>query len=218
MTRVPVDAFYFEDFIDGYFPLAQSLRYLMDRQTVDAALLVLRVAPIMEIPDLAPEAPVPLHINPTHAGQIDWLAVVVQRVMTEVHLSGHALWTWANPNRPSSSYLLPTIRLAEPAFVRGIGFRGGSHDLKSLGPVAVAKEDRGVSVSSQTPLRFEKDVQSKEISWPLSDSSTVVRLSATKDLLPPTDTTPAFQDRLVLSKSDSPLADRFASDLLSALN
>lgn len=212
MTRVPVDGFYFEDFIDGYFPLIQSLSHLMDRQAVDAALLVLRVAPMMEIPGLAPEDPVPLHINPVYAGQIDWLGVVVRRVTQEVRISGHALWTWNDRKRRNASHLSPTIRLAEPAFVRGVGFRDGGYDLKSLGPIAVADEGHGISVSAQTPVRFGADAQSEEILWPLLDSGVVVRFSC----LPSSEAAPVYQNCLMLSKSDDPVAERFASDLLSA--
>lgn len=217
MTRQTVDAFAFEDFIDGYFPLTLSLRHLIDRLQVEAAFVVLRVAPMMDLPGLNPEDPVPLHIDPAQAGQINWMAVTARRTAVATVISGHALWTWNASESQSSPFLPPTIRLTEPVFVRGIGFRGGSHDFKSLGPIAVAKEDHGISISSQTLLRFVADAQSEEISWPMTDGGTVVRLPEIKENVPSTLSSKTLKDCLVLSKKISPVIERFVSDLLTAV-
>ena len=125
MGLVAAEAVPFEDFIDGYFPLGLSLRHLLNRRGFAAAWIVMLVAPMMEIPSLDPKDSVPLHIDPAHGGQIDWLSATIRCVGQSVQLSGCAIWDWYDPARSGHDAPSAATRLAEPAFIRGIGFLPG---------------------------------------------------------------------------------------------
>ncbi|MEX0284489.1 MAG: hypothetical protein AB3N23_07740 [Paracoccaceae bacterium] len=120
-----MDGIAFEDTIDGYFPLHLSLRQFLDRHGFAAAEVILRYAPIMHIPNLPPEAPVPLNILEGVAGIASYLRLWA----TPSSLSGDGAWYWFESSDLSISQLDPMVRLAEPAFVEGIGFEVGSSAL-----------------------------------------------------------------------------------------
>lgn len=218
MTRVPVNAFFFEDFIDGYFPLSRSLHHLIDRQGVDQALVVLRVAPMMEIPGLNLEDPVPLHINPEHAGQIDWLAVALRRVADSVRVSGHARWYWNDQRRQGRRDLPSSTRLAEPAFVRGIGFGDGCQSRTSKVRVQIKKEIYRIPIPSRAPDRSGQGVPSHEIAWPLPDNGRISQVSAADDLRATDEFDQTPENVFVFSRNQSPAAGRFSFDLLGAID
>ena len=110
----------FEDTIDGYFPLRESLRQMLVRNSFDAALVFILHAPAMEIPGLKPEDPVPLYITQGHGCLLHELALVVQLVEAQAVISGVGRWSWWNGHRSHEHQFSDMHRLAEPAFLRGI--------------------------------------------------------------------------------------------------
>jgi len=128
----------FEDVIDGYFPLHVSLAQMMARTGFRAALVGLDQAPILEIPGLPPEAPVPLNIRAGRAGMIDAMVLWVQG---DGSLSGQGAWRWFDGQTTDAAFD-PMTRLAEPAIVAGVGFQDAV-DLDRLGhPLEGADQTR----------------------------------------------------------------------------
>jgi hypothetical protein len=134
---LPVEGRVFEDTIDGYFPLTESLRQMLVRQGFAAACIVMSHAPMMHLPGLAADAPVPLRLDQARAGVIRHLFAFLRLVPGGVVLGGEGRWRWleAGP-RDRLPY---DIRLAEPAFLRGIGIAPGETESGWLGPVAVSR-------------------------------------------------------------------------------
>ena len=118
----PGDARPFQDILDGYFTLRESLRQMAARQGFGGVTLTLTHAPVMDVPGLPPDAPVPLHLRDGHAGLIDTLVVTALFGGENVLLFGAGAWRWfddrADPALPAD------VRLGEPAFVRGVGWSG----------------------------------------------------------------------------------------------
>lgn len=111
---------FFEDIIDGYFPLKVSLAQMMRRNSFEMALLTLNHAPIIDVPDLPPEAPVPLNIRAGRAGMIDQMTLWTWWSAGDLQMAGNAQWRfWTG--EPGSACFDPMTRLAEPAFLRGLG-------------------------------------------------------------------------------------------------
>ncbi len=130
----------FDDTIDGYFPLRQSLAQMLERNRFSAALISLLYVPVMEIPGLPPDAPVPLRLPAAHAGVISRLIVIARSGETGLQLAGQGRWHWRQ--RPHGSVLSPMVRLGEPVFIRGIGFEKpapGQNTISShsFGPMAL---------------------------------------------------------------------------------
>ncbi|WP_127108243.1 hypothetical protein [Pararhodobacter zhoushanensis] len=123
MTAAPPgDARPFQDILDGYFTLRESLRQMAARQGFDGVTLTLTHAPVMDVRGLAADEPVPLHLRDGHAGLIDTLVVTALFGAESVLLLGAGAWRWfddrADPALPAD------VRLGEPAFVRGVGWSG----------------------------------------------------------------------------------------------
>lgn len=112
----------FDDFIDGYFPLAVSISHLMQRRGLTFARLTLTHAPIMHIADLHPDAPVPLNITAGRAGMIDQMVLMVQAAGQTCRLQGHASWRWLDGSETGRTFD-PETRLAEPAYLQGNAMR-----------------------------------------------------------------------------------------------
>ena len=108
----------FEEVIDGYFPLQVSLTQMLERLGVAQAYVEITHAPIIQIPGLAYDAPVPLNIRAGRAGMIDRLRLRVAQSEAGVALSGKGRWRWLD-GRATSPTLDPMTRLAEPAFLHG---------------------------------------------------------------------------------------------------
>ena len=70
---IPVAGHLFEDTIDGYFPLSTSLGHLMTRQRAQTAWVSITHAPILHVPGLPPNAPVPLR---TASDQVGMLSLI----------------------------------------------------------------------------------------------------------------------------------------------
>ena len=164
MQMVPIKATLFEDFIDGYFPLNVSLGHMLARHGFSSAWILMRVAPIMEIPGLTVAEPVPLHLNPAHGGQVDWLAATVRISGHLVGLSGLAKWHWNDPAKANDQKILATLRLAEPAFLRGVGFIAGDVYSRSLGKVRLETNDPNILLLSKDQLAAES------VSYELKDN------------------------------------------------
>lgn len=110
----------FETIIDGYFPLAGSVRQGLDRLGLEAAVLLITQAPILHLPDS--DTPVPMRLPKGASGLIRRFLGLARRQGADFHLIGAADWIWddASP-RP----LTAATRLAEPVFLRGIGLSPG---------------------------------------------------------------------------------------------
>lgn len=110
----------FQDILDGYFTLKESVRQLMARHDLSWAWLLIGHAPVMEIAGLAPDAPVPLHLRDGYAGLIDTLVLTVTRPPDgAAQLIGSGSWLWLDARAETA--LPADIRLAEPAYVTGFG-------------------------------------------------------------------------------------------------
>lgn len=135
LDLTPVAAELFDDIIDGYFPLSESLRQMMVRRGLRAAMISLSQAPIMDIPGLAPTSPVPLRILEGTAGLIHAMQVLVVRQEAHMTCSGIGNWRWFSRATHHETIFDPLTRLAEPAFIRGIGFFEGSDETADFGSI-----------------------------------------------------------------------------------
>ena len=106
---------FFNDVIDGYFPLQISLSHLLVRLNTTLAYLEIRYAPIMDIPGLAHSDPVPLNVKVGRVGMIEKLHV---RYESSGNFSSNGSWHWLDAQEANNSFD-NVIRLAEPAYVRG---------------------------------------------------------------------------------------------------
>ncbi len=120
MEQSPINGHVFEDTIDGYFPLRESLHQMMVRNGIGFAYICMSHVPIMEISGLAPEAPVPLNINSARPGLIDEMALWVSIQDNSCEICGYGKWHWLSGHDQEESVFDPMIRLAEPAYLTGI--------------------------------------------------------------------------------------------------
>lgn len=123
---LPQGATVFEDIIDGYFPLSESLRQMMQRNGFVCASVTLTHAPIMDIPGLGPTAPVPLRLDTGTAGIADRLDILISLGGDAVQLSGYGRWRWYRSAGDWQNLLPAHTRLAEPSIVAGIGHPAGA--------------------------------------------------------------------------------------------
>ncbi|MBP0438705.1 hypothetical protein [Tianweitania sediminis] len=140
----------FEDILDGYFPLEESIRQLMARQGFASAWITLLHAPVMNIKGLAPTDPVPFSLRKTYAGMIERMDVFARATGEGLQLDGVGRWFWLDP-RDEAPRFAPTIRLGEPAFVRGIGVDRDHPETASGQPAnttACVRVPRGTAVAS----------------------------------------------------------------------
>ncbi len=144
----------FEQAIDGYFPLHTSLRHMLDRNGFSAAVVTLSYAPIMHVPDLPPDQPVPLNIRSGHAGLIDHLSLCV----THNRLSGIGNWRWFTSDGGMDDQFSALTRLAEPAFVEGVGLASGDERTEQLGMVQRSERKR-VALCKHLPVAQMQDAR-----------------------------------------------------------
>ncbi|WP_213218095.1 hypothetical protein [Roseibium polysiphoniae] len=110
----------FEDILDGYFPLHESILQLLQRQGFSAMWITLLHAPFMKIEGLPEDAPVPLHLRKIYSGMIDHMLLLAFSTPDGMGLAGTGDWIFVNSWEGND--LFPDgIRLGEPAFVRGVG-------------------------------------------------------------------------------------------------
>ena len=110
----------FEDILDGYFPLGESLRQLMERQRFISVWITIIHAPVMNISGLPSTAPAPLFLPKTYSGMIDHMVLSAETSAEGVAMTGRGMWFWTD-GRAETGTFPPLTRLGEPAFVRGIG-------------------------------------------------------------------------------------------------
>ena len=106
----------FEDILDGYFPLSLSVADLLRRRGVRYGVLRMSFAPIIDVPDLPYDAPVPLSVAAGRSGMIYEAKLLASLSSTGADLSGTAHWRWFGYGQ-SEEALDPMTRLAEPALV-----------------------------------------------------------------------------------------------------
>lgn len=115
----------FQDILDGYFTLRDSVRQMADRHAFAWATLTLMQAPVMDVPGLSRGEPVPLHLREGHAGLIETLVLTAVRVEGgDMRLFGVGEWRWFDDR--AGTALPADVRLGEPAFVRGFGWPAAS--------------------------------------------------------------------------------------------
>lgn len=110
----------FEDILDGYFPLGESLRQLMERRRFICMWTTILHAPVMNISGLPSTAPVPLCLPRIYSGMIDHMVLSAETSAEGVAVTGRGVWFWTD-GRAETGTFPPLTRLGEPAFVRGIG-------------------------------------------------------------------------------------------------
>ena len=105
---IPVEAARFEDIIDGYFPLQESLRQMLCRNGFASACVTLTHVPIMDIPNLAPEAPVPLRLIQGVSGIADRLDIIVTPIFAGLlAIIGIAVWLYSDIDPTTAAILAP---------------------------------------------------------------------------------------------------------------
>lgn len=149
MVTIPVNAKPFEDIIDGYFPLQESLRQMLLRNGFASACVTLTHAPIMDIPGLAPDAPVPLRLDRGTAGIADRLDIIVAMRGGDPQLSGSGKWRWHSQSGVNAPTLSPLTRLAEPAIVQGIGIVSGTTETQAFGQISVLEKSEFVVLQAR---------------------------------------------------------------------
>ena len=110
----------FEDILDGYFPLSESLRQLMERRRFICMWTTILHAPVMNISGLPSTAPVPLFLPRIYSGMIDHMVLSAETSAEGIAMTGRGMWFWTD-GRAETGTFPPLTRLGEPAFVRGIG-------------------------------------------------------------------------------------------------
>lgn len=112
----------------------------MQRLGANDAVLELSLAPIMDIPGLPHDAPVPLRVSEGRFGIIDHMQLWVTCDAGEVRTSCSGLWRWFDGSIPHKGQSFdPNTRLAEPALVRGwadIPERAQSSVLNGIGTIS----------------------------------------------------------------------------------
>ena len=110
----------FEDILDGYFPLGESVRQLMERRRFICMWITILHAPVMNISGLPSTAPAPLFLPRIYSGMIDHIVLLAETSAEGVAMTGRGMWFWTD-GRAETGIFSPLTRLGEPAFVRGIG-------------------------------------------------------------------------------------------------
>lgn len=175
----PVNGRAFEDILDGYFPLAESVRQMMARHDFATMWIVLLHAPIMNIRGLPPTAPVPLSLPKTYSGMIDHMSLLAVQSGEGVRLSGTGSWFWVDGRAQSETFPVST-RLGEPAFVRGVGF-GGVADANARATVALARPDPSRPVDSALAAATGRLGWRASRAWGLNGSGSGIRRETDAD-------------------------------------
>ena len=136
---IPVEGCVFEDTIDGYFPLTDSVRQFLDRHAFTTALISLSHAPFIHFNDLDRDAAVPLKLSAeARVGQIREMLLLATLHDDHLSLCGVGDWSWINGSVSDDSVFSPFYRLAEPAFVHGVGLVAGDVNTSQFGYVKAA--------------------------------------------------------------------------------
>lgn len=143
----PIAGRFFDDTMDGYFQLRESVRQMLVRNGFAGAWISLAHAPMMDLPGVAPDAPVPLRLRPESSGTIRRMALAAALEGETVRLRGVAAWSWFDGARDADTEFRPEWRLAEPVFFRGIGFALGEVPTEAFGTVAAGGAESAVAIS-----------------------------------------------------------------------
>lgn len=161
---LPIAGCAFEDILDGYFPLFESVRQMMERQGFTSMWITILHAPVMDIAGLALTAPVPLSLRKTYSGMVDHLTLSVTKSNDDVRLVGVGNWIWVDGRDEMDTFPAAT-RLGEPAFVRGIGITQETSDVNETeGRASIALVRRGA-------MAFDAKAQdevNRELGWQVS--------------------------------------------------
>ena len=114
----------FEDIIDGYFPLKESLKQMLSRFQSSAAWINFRFSPLINKEHLKPSDPIPIQVDGFRTGLIHEASILVVSKDGEAILTGVADWSWHDSERQADTELSPFHRLAEPVLVRGCLLEG----------------------------------------------------------------------------------------------
>ena len=109
----------FEDIIDGYFPLKESLKQMLRRFHSSAAWINFKFSPLINQENLKPSDPIPVRVDGFRTGLINEASILVVLQKEQVILTGIADWCWHGSANLAEPELSPLHRLAEPALVRG---------------------------------------------------------------------------------------------------
>ena len=110
---------FFEDIIDGYFPLNVSLGQMLERFGFPAAWVNFSFAPLMKKGDLQPTDPIPVNVDGCTTGLINHASLLISKKEDGVNLTGVGDWYWHDTIHEIDEELSPYHRLTEPVFVRG---------------------------------------------------------------------------------------------------
>jgi hypothetical protein len=148
----PMGGSIFEDILDGYFPIRESARQLLERQGASAMWIRFVHAPVMTVSGLSATEPVPMSVRKAYSGMIDHMTLFVARSGDRVEVSGVGDWYWAD-GREETDTLPASTRMGEPVFVRGIGIR----DLAPGNLPSIALTNLNGSLSSDVQLKRASD-------------------------------------------------------------
>lgn len=144
---IPVSGRIFEDTVDGYFPLQESIHQLLLRQQFQSAWVSIVEAPFIYLQDLPDTSPVPMKLHAdTPTGIIHYMALVATLRDNGIQLSGVARWTWLTGDSTRLNTFPKNCRLAEPAFVRGIGLHPGNFSTHSFGQISLADASSDIAL------------------------------------------------------------------------
>jgi hypothetical protein len=164
----PVDGRAFEDILDGYFPLNESVRQMMARHDFRFMRISILHAPVMNIRGLAPTEPVPLYLRKIYAGMIDSMVITAEQPAEGMQMSGSGTWMWVDGTEETQRFPAST-RLGEPAFVRGIGIRSmvAEDSVTSPANVAILRLNDGIAEEAAIGNALSRLGWSSGRAWPL---------------------------------------------------
>ena len=151
---------FFEDVIDGYFPIGESLKQMLQRFHVSSAWVNFIYAPIIRGDHLAPSDPVPVNVAGCVSGMINDVSIFISIENRNVALTGVGDWYWHNATTNESEPLASSHRLVEPVFVRGYLF-SDKREEKSIPRNHNEKERRGLQLSKEKSKTFKKGLEIK---------------------------------------------------------
>lgn len=95
---------------------------MMERNGFSSAFVLMSHAPMAVFPNLPDDAPVPLNIRAGQAGLIDEVTLWLHQSGGTLEVFGNGSWRWLEDDgSDKGGQLDPMVRLAEPAFLWGIG-------------------------------------------------------------------------------------------------
>ena len=151
---------FFEDVIDGYFPIGESLKQMLQRFHVSSAWVNFIYAPIIRGDHLAPSDPVPVNVAGCVCGMINDVSIFISMENRNVALTGVGDWHWHNATTNKSEPLASSHRLVEPVFVRGYLF-SDKREEKSIPRNYNETERNGLQPSTEKSKTCKKEMEIK---------------------------------------------------------